>query len=115
MNREDAKRLLPFIQAFADGAELQYKGRNKRSFGRVDFPIWCADGEYRIAPKPIKMAWEYQAERIDELERWQITECPFHKIPLLSWNGEYRYCPHSNCHWPHQYPKTIAKAQESEG
>jgi hypothetical protein len=54
-------------------------------------------------------------DRIAELERWQITECPFHKIPLISWNGEFRYCPHSNCHWPEQYPKTIAKAQEGGG
>lgn len=50
MNREDAKNLLPIIQAFADGKEVQWQesGKWRTAVG----PSFCADFEWRIKPEP---------------------------------------------------------------
>ena len=50
MNRERAKELLPVIQAFADGEEIQLKG----AYGWVTLkdPLWnFKPTKYRIKPK----------------------------------------------------------------
>ena len=53
MNRQRAKELLPIIQAFAEGKEIQIR----RSIGgRWDDltiePMWNGVAEYRIKPEP---------------------------------------------------------------
>ena len=51
MNRERAKKLLPIIQAFADGAEIEWKGGVGVGWRTSDGAF--ANGiEYRIKPKP---------------------------------------------------------------
>ena len=59
MNREQAKQLLPIIQAFADGAEVQYQCGNGDWRDVID-PCFGPYDKYRIKPKPV--------------ERWVLDE-----------------------------------------
>jgi len=53
MNREQAKQLLPIIQAFADGAEVQYEGR-MGDWRDAPEPCFSPYDNYRIKPKPVE-------------------------------------------------------------
>lgn len=49
MNRERARELLPIIEAFANGEEIErYYGE---SWNREIGPCWDPDSKYRIKPK----------------------------------------------------------------
>ena len=50
MNREQAKELLPIIQAFADGAEIQTSSRQSE-WRDISEPAWSSLSAYRIKPK----------------------------------------------------------------
>ena len=56
MNRERAKELLPIIQAFADGEEIEWKGGVgicwRKSSGE-----FADNTEYRIKPKEPREFW----------------------------------------------------------
>ena len=53
MNRERAKQLLPMIQAFADGKEIQGRSVNFPEWGSVASQTTFFDSfEYRIKPEP---------------------------------------------------------------
>ena len=53
MNRERARELLPVMQAFADGAEIQFRSRVEKSkWSDSTYPNWDAGFKYRIKPKP---------------------------------------------------------------
>lgn len=51
MTREEAKKLLPVIKAFAEGKTIQIKGRDKWvDLCETDFS--CSPDDYRIKPEP---------------------------------------------------------------
>ena len=50
MNRDRAKELLPIIQAFVDGKEIQYRSHGHANWVDVRV-IYPNDGEYRIKPE----------------------------------------------------------------
>ena len=55
MNRERARELLPIIQAYAEGKEIQYKliGVDQAWGGeKNDYYTWDNECEYRIKPEP---------------------------------------------------------------
>lgn len=72
MNRQQAKELLPVIQAFADGKTIQVKGGNG---------IWCDDvnelsfdldpQDYRIKPEPKYRPFKDSEECWNEMQRHQ--------------------------------------------
>ena len=52
MTRDEAKKLLPIIQAYADGAEIEARAEPKFTWVRfTDVMTFYADIEYRIKPK----------------------------------------------------------------
>lgn len=53
MNREQAKKLLPIIQAFAGGADVQAQYGNG-SWHDIPDPYFDACDIYRIKPKPFE-------------------------------------------------------------
>ena len=53
MNREQAKKLLPIIQAFADGAQIQYLAGTGK-WCDVPDPLFGPYEKYRIKPKPME-------------------------------------------------------------
>ena len=57
MNRERAKELLPIIQAFAEGKEIQVYNKIKGEwFDSSDIPSFSCGIDYRIKPEP-KYVW----------------------------------------------------------
>lgn len=55
MNREQAKQLLPIIQAFADGKDIQFLLVDESEEWRtIDEPSFDSCITYRIKPEPMK-------------------------------------------------------------
>jgi len=54
MNRERAKQLLPIIEAFANGEDIQARSSGVASTWKdvIGNPEWLDSCEYRIEPKP---------------------------------------------------------------
>jgi hypothetical protein len=61
MNREQAKKLLPIIQAFADGAEIQYR-RDDGRWSDWSSPNFTPSLDVRIKPKPREKWFAVDAE-----------------------------------------------------
>ena len=51
MNREEAKELLPLIQAFAEGKKIEYS-TNGENWSETETPIWDNYFVYRVKPEP---------------------------------------------------------------
>lgn len=66
MTREEAKELLPFIQAFAEGKTIQYKNEHG-SWIEIDCPIWSKYCQYRIKPESKYRPFKNQEECWQEI------------------------------------------------
>ncbi len=55
MNRERAKQLLPIIQAFAEGKQIQFRVQYRTDWSDLDEPCWQDGNEYRIKPERRKV------------------------------------------------------------
>lgn len=82
MTKEEAKQLLPIIQAIAEGKVIECRAKLNRLKGVVDIPnkwtetkeIWCVNSlEYRIKPEPEPKYRPFK----DEKECW--TEMQKHQ------------------------------------
>lgn len=67
MTREEAKELLPIIQAFAEGKEIEYYDCNDDDWIKTDTPIWKSKINYRIKPEPKYRPFETQEECWQEM------------------------------------------------
>lgn len=47
------KALIPVIEAFLKGEEVEYKFEEFTTWMETDDPLWLKDCEYRIKPKPL--------------------------------------------------------------
>ena len=59
MNRELAKKLLPFIAAFAGGKTIQFLS-NSELWTDVTEPRWVDGFEYRVKPEPKVRPYTYE-------------------------------------------------------
>ena len=73
MTREEAKELLPIIQAFADGKTLQYRVNNENNEWKdINNPAFNdAPSEYRIKPEPKYRPFKTKEECWDEMLKHQ--------------------------------------------
>lgn len=89
MNRQQAKALLPIIQAFAEGRPIERKGKSVTSkWKEVIEPTFYIDmSEYRIKPEP-----KYRPFK-DAEECWQemLKHQPFGWIKKISGHGNFLY------------------------
>ena len=86
MTREEAKELLPIIQAFAEGKAIQFKTKYV-DWIETDCPTWVKQSQYRIKPEPKYRPFESQEECWNEMLKHQ----PFgwvrsKKCNALLWN-----------------------------
>lgn len=90
MTREDAKQLLPIIQAFAEGKVIECRAKPDRLKGVVDIPskwtetkeIWCMNClEYRIKPEQESKYRPFK----DAEECWQEMQ----KHQPIGWTYDY--------------------------
>jgi hypothetical protein len=61
MNRERARELLPIIQAFAEGKDVQYKANNGRWVCST-LPTFIDNYEWRVKPEPLECWVAFNAE-----------------------------------------------------
>ena len=93
MNREQAKELLPIIQAFAEGKTVQYK--TEKEWIQTNVPtfnpyLW----EYRIKPEPKYRPFKDAVECWQEMQKHQ----PFGWIKYKEENKYTTYCNiNDNC------------------
>ena len=71
MNRQQAKELLPIIQAFAEGKEIEYYDCNNDFWIKTDTPIWKSKINYRIKPEPKYRPFETKEECWNEMLKHQ--------------------------------------------
>ena len=84
MTREEAKKLLPIIQAFAEGKTIQFKTKDRPWFDLLDNNLEMREVfKYRIKPEPKYRPFKSQKECWEEM----------HKHPDFGWVldnvGEY--------------------------
>ena len=70
MTREEAKELLPIIQAFAEGKAIQYKNKYV-DWIETDCPIWAKESQYRIKPELKYRPFKSQEECWNEMLKHQ--------------------------------------------
>ena len=70
MTREEAKELLPIIQAFAEGKNIEYKNEFG-SWTATDCPLWTNHSKYRIKPEPKYRPFKSQEECWNEMLKHQ--------------------------------------------
>ena len=74
MTREQAKELLPIIQAFAEGKIIEYSYDGEH-WENTDAPSWDCDVMFRIKPEPKYRPFKNQEECREEM----------HKHPDFGW------------------------------
>ena len=78
MTREEAKELLPIIQAFVEGKAIQYKTKYV-DWIETDCPTWVKQSQYRIKPEPKYRPFRTQEECWNEMHNhpdfgWVVAE-----------------------------------------
>ena len=90
MTREEAKEMLPIIQAYAEGKTIEYSYDGEH-WERNDAPVWDCDVMFRIKPQPKYRPFKNQEECWEEMLKHQ----PFGWV-----KDEYKYvhivCVHKN-------------------
>lgn len=99
MTTERAKELLPIITAFANGAEIEFrlKDRVYSIWQSTTNPHWEDDAEYRIKPEP-------------KLRPWKPEEIPiakFHIKHATCWVVPLQTCFNSVIFWDYDRNATI--------
>ena len=109
MNRERLKELMPVMQAFLNGKQIQYRPAGLMSGTWMDChgdPRWISTSEYRVKPDPHPLEGVEPGEPIwvrqSMAHRWQMQV--FHAIVpdgVLCRNSEMWESPDL---WPHFKP-----------
>ena len=90
MTREEAKEILPIIQAFAEGKTIEYRGLGGE-WKAAHTPTWSSHLFYRIKPEPKYRPFKNQEECWNEMLKHQ----PFGWV-----KDEFKYvhivCVHEN-------------------
>lgn len=70
MTREEAKELLPLIQAFAEGKKIEYSV-NGKNWSETEKPIWDNYYIYRIKPESTYRPFNNGKECLEEMMKHQ--------------------------------------------
>ena len=70
MTREEAKELLPIIQAFSEGKTIEYRTQGG-AWKATDTPTWSSHLIYRIKPEPKYRPFKSQEECWNEMLKHQ--------------------------------------------
>lgn len=91
MTREEAKKLLPFIQAFSEGKTIQSRCITSETslWWDVNNPTFKADGfDYRIKPEPKYRPFANAQECLEEMKKhqpfgWVKDKYSFYPIEMI--------------------------------
>lgn len=85
MTRKEAKKMLPIIQAYAEGKTVQYFSAGGRRWVDCNDPLFSKDVKYRIKPEPKYRPFKTQEECWNEMLKHQ----PFGWLRI---KGTDEYC-----------------------
>lgn len=88
MTREEAKKLLPVIKAFAEGKEIEYYDCNDDDWIKTDTPIWASKINYRIKPEPKCRPFKSQEECWNEMLKHE----PFGFLSIADKHDYFSIC-----------------------
>ena len=96
MTREEAKDLLPIIQAWVEGKNIQFLSDGEwHDINQADFT--CYPDKYRIKPEPKYRPFKTQEECWNEMQKHQPfgwlkskKNGRFHCIGEVSWSDEFK-------------------------
>ena len=95
MTREEAKELLPIMQAFAEGKTIEYR-ESGGAWKVARTPTWSSCLFYRIKPEPRYRPFKTQEECWNEMLKHQPfgwlkskKNGRFHCIGEVSWSDEF--------------------------
>ena len=70
MTREEAKKMLPFMQAYAKGKTIQFRAHINDEWKDIkELVLNRFTGEYRIKPKPKYRPFKSQEECLEEMHK----------------------------------------------
>lgn len=55
MTRDECKKLLPIMQAFAEGKTIQFRTHPNDRWQDIEDPSWYENVEYRVKPEVVKV------------------------------------------------------------
>ena len=95
MTREEAKELMPIMQAFAEGKTIEYRGYGG-AWKVAQTPTWSSHLCYRIKPKPKYRPFKTQEECWNEMLKHQPfgwlkskKNGRFHCIGEVYWSDKF--------------------------
>ena len=93
MTREEAKELLPIIQAFAEGKTIEFIN-DDGEWEEVDYPTWGKSFIYRFKPEPKYRPFKNQEECWKEMQNhrpfgWIKRSGKYVNITLVSGGCSY--------------------------
>lgn len=95
MTREEAKEMLPIIQAYAEGKTIEYRGSGG-AWKVAHTPTWSRHLFYRIKPEPRYRPFKTQEECWNEMLKHQPfgwvkskDKDYFHLIGLVQFESEF--------------------------
>ena len=96
MTREEAKELLPIMQAFAEGKTIEYR-ESGGAWKAAHTPTWSSHLFYRIKPEPKYRPFKSMEECWNEMQNHQPfgwlkskKNGRFHCIGEVSWSDAFR-------------------------
>ena len=96
MTREEAKELLPIMQAFAEGKTIEYR-ESGGAWKVAHTPTWSSCLFYRIKPEPKCRPFKTKEECWNEMMKHQPfgwlkskKNGRFHCIGEVSWSDEFK-------------------------
>lgn len=96
MTREEAKELLPIMQAFAEGKTIEYR-ESGGAWKVAHTPTWSSCLSYRIKPEPKYRPFKTKEECWNEMQKRQPfgwlkskENGKFHCIGEVSWSDEFK-------------------------
>ena len=107
MTREEAKELLPIIQAFADGKTIEIYNEEWKTMVFKDPHFDCAPSRYRIKPEPKYRPFKTQEECWNEMLKHQ----PFGWLKSKK-NGRFRCI--GEVSWSDEFEKVYVALSTSE-
>lgn len=73
MNIEEAKKLLPVIEAFSKGREVEYYNEDLKQWFEISYPTFTGNVKYRVKPEPKYRPFNSREECWDEM----LKHAPF--------------------------------------
>ena len=122
MNREEMKKMLPIIQAYVDGKEVEYYNKHGGKWvpyaNECSFYITCSDkpGNYRIKPEPKYRPFKDAEECWNEMLKHQPfgwIKGSFGEYATIDFIDECGTARHGKATW--NFKKSFDKVTFSDG